>query len=120
VSLASYIPAAVAIVLALGIAGVFLLLAKVLGPKKVTPAKAEPFECGMDPIGSPRARLSVRFYPIAILFLVFDVEIALMYPWALWFRASPSLLRMLVMVLFVAVLGAALAYIWRKRAIRWE
>jgi NADH-quinone oxidoreductase subunit A len=120
VSLASYISAAVAIVLAVGIAGLFLILAKVLGPKKVTPVKAEPFECGMEPIGSPRARLSVRFYQVAILFLVFDVEIALMYPWVLWFRASPSVLGLLVMVLFVAVLAVALAYVWRKRAIRWE
>jgi NADH-quinone oxidoreductase subunit A len=127
VQLASYIPAGVTILLALGFSGLLLAAAMFLGPKRITAEKLSPFECGMDPIGSPRARFSVKFYQVAILFLVFDVEIAFMYPWAVNYRElsltpanTPSAFGLAVMTLFVAFLGVALAYVWRKKAIGWD
>src|SRR5579872_6274439 len=79
-------PAGWAIVLALGFGGLFTALAVLIGPKAVNPEKLKPFECGSEPIGTPRGRYSVRFYQVAILFLVFDIEAAFMYPWAILFN----------------------------------
>lgn len=85
-----------------------------------------PFECGSDPIGSPRGRYSVRFYQVALLFLVFDIEAAFMYPWAVLFRdlsvsatGTMSLFGFSEMLVFVSILVVALAYVWRKKAIGW-
>jgi NADH-quinone oxidoreductase subunit A len=116
-----YIPAGLAIVLGVGFAALLLAAAMFLGPKHESAEKLSPFECGMDPIGSPRARFSVKFYHVAILFLVFDVESAFMYPWAAWFKGSATpLLGFVEMLIFVVVLGIALAYVWRKKAIGWD
>ena len=115
-----YIPAGLAILLGGGFACLLLAAAMFLGPKHVSAEKLSPFECGMEPIGSPRARFSVKFYHVAILFLVFDVESAFMYPWAVWYRGAASMLGFVEMLLFVAVLVVALAYVWRKKAIGWD
>ena len=79
-------PAGLAIVLALGFCGLFTALAVFIGPKATNPEKLKPFECGSEPIGSPRGRYSVKFYQVAILFLVFDIEAAFMYPWAVLYN----------------------------------
>jgi len=125
-------PAALAILFALGFCGLFLALAVFVGPKRVTDAKLQPFECGSEPIGSPRGRYSVKFYQVAILFLVFDIEAAFMYPWALLYRdvlsvqvtpqgtGTLSFFGFSEMLVFVATLVVALAYVWRKRAIGWD
>jgi NADH-quinone oxidoreductase subunit A len=102
-----------------------------IGPKRMTNVKAKPFECGSEPIGSPRARTSVKFYQVAILFLVFDIEAAFMYPWAVLYRdlsflpgpdgvMTVSFFGFGEMLAFVAVLVVALAYVWRKKAIGWD
>src|SRR5690349_20103111 len=121
-------PAGLAIVLALGFCGLFTALAVLIGPKVATPEKLKPFECGSEPIGSPRGRYSVKFYQVAILFLVFDIEAAFMYPWAILFNqlshesatGAVSVFGFVEMLLFVAILVVALAYVWRKKAIGWE
>jgi NADH-quinone oxidoreductase subunit A len=124
--LSDYIPALVAILFGLGFSALFLVLAMVLGPKRVTAAKLQPFECGSEPIGSPRVRFSVKFYQVAILFLVFDIEAAFLYPWAVQYRelstggAGVSLFGFVEMLVFLAVLVVALLYVWRKKAIGWE
>ena len=127
--LQTYIPLGTSILLALGFCGLFTAIAVFIGPKRATPAKMMPFECGSEPIGSPRARYSVRFYQVAILFLVFDIETAFMYPWAVLYRdlsftAGPgggmSLLGFTEMLTFVTVLVVALTYVWRKKAIGWD
>jgi len=120
VQLEMYIPAGLAIILGLGFAGLLLAAAIFLGPKHDTAEKLSPFECGMEPIGSPRARFSVKFYHVAILFLVFDVESAFMYPWSVWFRGVASPVGFVEMLLFVVVLVVALTYVWRKKAIGWD
>ena len=124
--LQTYIPLGTSILLALGFCGLFTALAILIGPKRVTANKLKPFECGSEPIGSPRARYSVRFYQVAILFLVFDIETAFMYPWAVLYRdlsfagGQMSLLGFTEMLTFVTVLVVALAYVWRKKAIGWD
>ena len=125
--LADYIPALVAILFAGGLATAFLLLAMVLGPKRPSAVKGTPFECGSEPVGSPRVRFSVKFYQVAILFLVFDIEAAFLYPWAVQYRdlsQSPSggmsLLGFGEMLVFLAILVVALIYVWRKKAVGWE
>ena len=80
--LQAYTPAGLAIVCAVGFCVLLLALAMFVGPKRLTPTKLGPFECGSEPIGSPRARYSVKFYQVAILFLVFDLEVVFIYPWA--------------------------------------
>lgn len=129
----TYTPAALAIVFSVGFCGLFVVLATAFGPKRMTPEKAAPFECGSEPIGSPRGRYSVKFYQVAILFLVFDIESAFMYPWALMYRelsiippsaqfpeGGISFFGFGEMLIFVAVLVVALAYVWRKKAIGWD
>lgn len=98
-----------------------------VGPKATSPEKLKPFECGSEPIGSPRGRYSVKFYQVAILFLVFDIEAAFMYPWAQLFAklsltpaGGISIFGFAEMLLFVAILVVALAYVWRKKAIGWD
>ena len=126
--LSLYVPAGLAIALALGFCGLFTALAVLVGPKRVTPNKLEPFECGSEPIGSPRGRYSVKFYQIAILFLVFDIESAFMYPWALLYKdvlsvapdGTVSMFGFAEMLTFVIILVVALAYVWRKKAIGWS
>jgi NADH-quinone oxidoreductase subunit A len=97
-----------------------------IGPKSSNPEKLKPFECGSEPIGSPRGRYSVKFYQVAILFLVFDIEAAFMYPWAQLFSrlsisasGGISFFGFGEMLAFVGILVAALTYVWRKKAIGW-
>jgi NADH-quinone oxidoreductase subunit A len=120
-------PAGLAIVFALGFCGLFTALAVLIGPRSTNPDKLKPFECGSEPIGSPRGRYSVKFYQVAILFLVFDIEAAFMYPWAVLYNqlshgptGAVSVFGFTEMLLFVAILVVALAYVWRKKAIGWE
>jgi len=121
-------PVGVTIICGVGFSLLFVLLAVAFGPVRVTPEKLEPFECGSEPIGSPRGRYSVRFYQVAILFLVFDIEAAFMYPWAYLYKSTlsqtptgdVSLFGFVEMLVFVAVLVVALAYVWRKKAIGWD
>src|SRR5512139_3423187 len=126
--LQAYMPAGLAIVFALGFCGLFTALAVLIGPRATNPDKLKPFECGSEPIGSPRGRYSVKFYQVAILFLVFDIEAAFMYPWAILYNqlshdsvtGGVSVFGFVEMLLFVAILVVALAYVWRKKAIGCE
>ena len=129
-----YIAAALAILTGVGMAVAFSALARFVGERRVTRAKQIPYEAGSDPVGSPRVRMPVRFYPVAILFLVFDIEVAFLYPWAINYAslscAGPlvkgtcpvgvSWLGLGAVVFFMAVLLVGLAYVWRKRAIGWD
>lgn len=108
--------------------------AKYLGPSRPTKGKQIAYEAGSDPIGSPRARFSVKFYQVAIMFLVFDIEAAFLYPWAVNYRAlscagvfengvctgGVSFLGLGSVLVFMGILVVALAYVWRKRVVGWE
>src|SRR6478736_4131777 len=128
-----YSPVLVAILFGSAMGVAFLALAILMGPKHETAEKLAPFECGSEPIGSPRVRFSVKFYQVAILFLVFDIESAFLYPWAVLYRklscagamygtlctGGITFFGLAEMVVFLAILVVALAYVWRKKAIGW-
>jgi NADH-quinone oxidoreductase subunit A len=129
-----YIAVTLVFFVGVGVALQFLAFAKFLGERRPTPAKAIPYEAGSDPVGDPRARFPVRFYPLAILFVVFDIEVAFLYPWAVSFRqlscggalragvctAGLSLFGLGAAALFIAVLLVALVYAWRRGVIGWD
>ncbi len=91
----------------------------ILGPKRITKVKMEPFECGREPFQLPGDRFGVRFYLIAILFIIFDVDLAFLFPWAVVFR-DLGLYGFLSMVIFLAFVAVGLAVIWRKGVFKWR
>lgn len=103
-----------------------LILAQVAGPRKKTSIKEMPYESGMDPVGDARQPFDVKFYLVAILFLVFDVELLFLYPWAVAAYVDngiPLELRgtvFMVMLVFMATLVIAYFYAWRKGVFRWR
>lgn len=127
--LVTYFPIFLYLAAILAFAGVSLLLAHLIGPKRRTAVKQMPYESGMDPIGSARQRFDVKFYLIAILFLVFDVELLFLYPWAAASAAPqeggvlPEELRTVIfweVLVFLATVVAAYVYAWRKGVFRWR
>jgi NADH-quinone oxidoreductase subunit A len=106
-------------VLAAGFSGGSIVLSRLLGPHNPTPEKSAPYECGMPPVGNARERQSVRFYLIAMIFLLFDIEVAFLYPWALALR-SLGWSGYMQVVLFTAVLVAGYLYVWKKGALDWS
>ena len=114
-----YFPVLLLIILALGLGAMFTLLSILIGPKRDTAVKKMPFESGMPTKGSQFKRYSVRFYMVALTFLIFDVEIIFFYPWAVNFR-SMGFYGFWVMAVFFIVLVLGLAYDWKKGALEWE
>jgi len=106
-------------VMAVGFGGVSVLLGRLLGPRNPTPEKSAPYECGMPAVGDARERQSIRFYLIAMIFLLFDIEVAFLYPWALALRAL-GWAGYLQVVLFTLVLVAGYIYVWKKGALDWS
>ena len=118
-SLRSYVPVLMLLVLAILQAVMMVMMSHMLSPTRATPAKAQPYESGITPVGSTRQRFSVKFYLVALLFIVFDIETVFLIPWAVVFRQL-GLYGLLEMLLFIAVLGVGLAYVWKKGALRWD
>lgn len=113
--------------LLVGFVIVNLVLAHSIGPRKKTPVKQMPYESGMDPVGDARQPFNVQFYQVAILFLMFDVELLFLLPWAVSAYPSGRVLPAElsgpvfgVMFVFLATLGIAYAYAWRKGVFRWR
>jgi NADH-quinone oxidoreductase subunit A len=121
----NYIPLALQILVALAVAGGMVGASFFIGKHKNSRTKLGTYECGMDPIGDARGRFSVRFYMVAMLFILFDVEAVFMLPWAVIFRRLPGLTgsrmfgfyEMLVYLGFVAV---GLFYVWKKGILTWS
>jgi NADH-quinone oxidoreductase subunit A len=125
--LQSYFSVAVVLGLAAVLAVAMLVLAGVLGPRRYSVVKNAPFECGSVPIGTARERFSVKFYVVAILFVVFDIEAIFLYPWAVLLlpdatTGAPGLgwPGLVSMGIFVATLVAGLAYVWKKGVLDWS
>jgi len=114
-----YIPVLIMIVAASGTAIGMIVLTSVLGPKKKFPEKMEPFECGVSPIYNPKSRFSIRFYVVAMLFIIFDIEAVFLFPWAVIFKEL-GMFGFIEMMVFIVVLTVGLIYIWRKGALEWE
>src|SRR5229473_172612 len=124
-NLIDYMPVLLMFVVAAGFALTFIGLSQLVGQRKRTRTKLMPYECGKDPVGSARERFSVKFYLIAMLFILFDIEVIFLVPWAVVFKklASPEYgLRNLVyfeMLIFIALLAAGLIYVIKKGAFDW-
>ena len=101
------------IALGVGFAGVMIGLSLLLGPKNPTPEKLAPYECGMPTVGDARARHSVKFYLVAMIFLLFDIEIAFLYPWAVALR-DLGWVGFVQLVTFFLILSVGYLYVWRK------
>jgi len=97
-----------------------VLLAAFLGPKNATKTKQMPWECGAIPVGSVREqRFNIRFYLVAMLFILFDIEVIFMYPWAVVLEQM-GMFALLQMLSFMAVLFVGLIYVWRKGVLNWN
>ena len=109
------------IMIAIGLAfgGVMVGLGVLLGPKKPTPEKLAPYECGMPAVGDARERQSVKFYLVAMIFLLFDIEVAFLYPWAIAFRDLGPMGFWQIFTFF-ALLVTGYIYVWRKGAFDWS
>lgn len=117
--MSEYFGILVAFLLAGGIAGAFLFLASTLGPKRPTPAKSEPFECGKEPFALPAGHLSVKFYLVGMLFILFDIELVFLFPWAVVFRHL-GWSGLVEMAAFLSVVVVGFIYAWKKGALEWQ
>jgi NADH-quinone oxidoreductase subunit A len=104
--------------------GFFVVVASYLvGQHKPTPTKMAPYECGVTTVGTSRRRIPIRYYLVAMLFLLFDIEIVFLYPWAVVFRDLKGALGILIffeMLVFVGILIVAYIYLWKRGALEWE
>ena len=114
-----YLPVVIFILLAVGFGVVTLAIGYVVRPSNPDPSKLDPYECGVPPISDARERFSNRFYLIAMLFLLFDVEVVFLYPWAVAFRQI-GLFGLVEMGIFIVILFAGFVYAWKKGALQWD
>ncbi len=114
-----YIPIIIFFVIAGGFALTTIFLSAIIGKRKTTPQKMIPYECGMDPVGQARKPFSVKFYIIAMLFIIFDIEVVFLYPWAVIFREL-KLFGLIEMAIFIGILLVGFIYVWKKGALEWE
>jgi len=117
--LINYLPILVLLVISTLLAAVVILISSFLGPRHPTPRKLLPYESGMTPLGSAQRRMPIKFYLVAVLFILFDVEIIFLYPWAVTFRQL-GLFGLIEMVIFVAILLVGYVYAWKKGALEWD
>ncbi|HXA63428.1 MAG TPA: NADH-quinone oxidoreductase subunit A [Streptosporangiaceae bacterium] len=117
-----YIPIIVLGVLAFGFAGFSVVMGALSGPKRWNKAKLEAYECGIEPTPQPvgGGRFPVKYYLTAMLFIVFDIEIIFLYPWAVAFNRFAGWFGLIEMVLFIATVLVAYAYIWRRGGLEWD
>ena len=120
--LQSYIPVLLVVAFVVANAVLMLGLSHVLSSYRLTPAKLAPYESGMPVLGDARDRFSVKFYLVAMLFIIFDVETVFMLPWAAAFNVLPGLRGLLLveMLVFVLILAVGYLYIWRRGALEWD
>lgn len=119
-----FIPVLLVFLLAILFSGAFLGLSYLIGPKKPTASKRSPYECGLEPVGGARERFSVKFFLVAILFILFDIEVVFLFPWAILYRDFISegmgLFAFVEMALFLGILALGLVFVWRKKALEWK
>jgi NADH-quinone oxidoreductase subunit A len=117
--LLDYAPIAVLTVLALVVSGAIIALSFFAGRPRHSQTMVTPYECGVPALGNARERFSVKFYLIAVLFILFDIEIVFLYPWAVAFDRL-GLLALVEMFLFIVILFIGYVYVWKKGALEWD
>jgi NADH-quinone oxidoreductase subunit A len=120
---ARYLPLLIHFILAGALAGALVTLSWIIGYRRPTRAKLSPYECGMTPIGDARERFSVKFYMVAMLFILFDVEAVFLYPWAIILkdlkRMGQGLFGLSEMFVYIGIVLVGYWYIWKKGALDW-
>jgi NADH-quinone oxidoreductase subunit A len=114
-----YVAIALMVALATIIALIAIGLGTLFGPKKESEAKAMPYESGMNPYGEGTRRMPIRFYLIAVMFILFDIEVIFFLPWAIVFRQL-GVFGLIEMIIFIAILLVGYVYAWKKGALEWE
>lgn len=117
--LRDYLPIVILLGVSTGLAIAMVTLGQILGPRRDTPQKLMPYESGMTPIGTAVRRMPVRFYLIAVLFVLFDIEVIFLLPWAVVLRKL-GMFGLIEMLVFVIVLLVGYVYVWKKGALEWE
>ena len=117
--LINYLPILVLLVISTVLAAVVIFISTFLGPHRPTLRKLQPYESGMTPLGPAQRRMPIKFYLVAVLFILFDVEIIFLYPWAVTFRQL-GVFGFVEMLIFVAILLVGYVYAWKKGALEWE
>ena len=112
-------PVLIFLILVVGFGVVSLIMSWLMGVRKPNARKLSPYECGITPTGTARERFSVKFYLVAMLFLLFDIEAVFLFPWAVVYREL-KLFGFAEMVLFIAAILAGYIYVWKKGALEWE
>jgi NADH-quinone oxidoreductase subunit A len=122
--LAPYIPIAIIVIISIIFAFLIVIIGNLFGPRRKTPRKLMPYESGMTPIGPGTRRVPVHFYLVAVLFILFDIEIIFIIPWAVILRQFVAenfgIFALLEMAFFIIVLLVGLVYAWKKGALEWE
>jgi NADH-quinone oxidoreductase subunit A len=114
-----YVPIAILVILATLLAALVVALGHLFGPRRPTLRKSLPYESGMTPFGPGTRRMPVRFYMVAVLFILFDIEVVFFLPWAIVFRKL-GLFGLIEMLIFVLILVVGYIYAWKKGAFEWE
>ncbi|SVB35092.1 uncharacterized protein METZ01_LOCUS187946 [marine metagenome] len=117
--LRDYLPIAILLGVSTGLAIAMVVLGQILGPRRDTPEKLMPYESGMIPIGTAVRRMPVRYYLIAVLFVLFDIEVIFLLPYAVVLRKL-GLFGLIEMLVFVMILLVGYVYVWKKGALEWE
>jgi NADH-quinone oxidoreductase subunit A len=117
--LAQYWPVLLFIAVAVGLGVVLMAIGMLAGPSRPDSEKLSPYECGFEAFEDARMKFDVRYYLIAILFIIFDLEIAFLFPWAVVFDKIGAI-ALIEMALFLALLVVGFAYVWKKGALEWE
>ena len=117
--LSAWAPILIFLILVTGFALVSVIGSLIVGVRKPNPQKLTPYECGMQPVGTARERFSVKFYLVAMLFLLFDIEAVFLFPWAVVYR-DLKLFGFFEMLLFIGAVLAGYIYVWKKGALEWE
>jgi len=115
----AFVPVLIMVIVAIGFAVFTLVASHFLGRRVYDPAKQLPYECGITPVGNARDRFHARFYLVAMLFIVFDIEIVFLYPWAVVFKQL-ALFGLIEMGVFLLILIMGFAYVWGKGALEWD
>lgn len=124
--ISAYLPIVVMFIVAAGFAASQLLVTQLIGPRKRTATKLMPYECGKDPVGSARDRFSIKFYNVAVAFLLFDIEVLFLVPFAVAFKSilgenvSYGTIAFVEIMIFIATLVAGLIYVWKKGVFDWN
>ena len=117
--LAQYLPTLLFLIVATGIGVALIIVGHVLGPRRPDAQKLSPYECGFEAFEDARMKFDVRYYLIAILFIIFDLEIAFVIPWAVVFEGL-GVFGLVEMGMFIGLLVLGFVYVWKKGALEWE